>query len=41
MKHLNCELEPDVIARWEDKRDDRLNTRTVSKPNFSSSIAVK
>jgi hypothetical protein len=40
MKHLNCELNPDIIARWEDKRDARLNTRPVSKPSFSS-IVVK
>jgi hypothetical protein len=40
MKHLNCELNPEIIARWEDKRDSRLNTRTVDKPKFTS-IAVK
>ena len=40
MKHLNCDLSSDVIARWEEKRENKLNTRTVSKPNFSS-IAVK
>jgi len=40
MTHLNTELEPEIIARWQDKRDDRINTRTVSRPNFSS-IVVK
>jgi hypothetical protein len=41
MKHLNCELESESIARWEDKRENRLNTRTVSKPKLSSLISVK
>jgi hypothetical protein len=40
MKHLNCELKTDIIVRWEDKRETRLNTRTVSKPKFTS-IVVK
>jgi len=36
MTHLNTELDTEIIARWEDKRESRLNTRSVSKPKFSS-----
>ena len=41
MTHLNTELEPNIIARWEDKRDMRLNTRTVGKHSKFDSIVVK
>jgi hypothetical protein len=41
MTHLNSELEPDVISRWEEKRDDRLNARTVRKAKTTLSTYVK
>ena len=41
MRHLNCELEEDVIARWEAKRDATLKRKSMVKQPNVASIVVK